>query len=755
MSHDSFYLERAELTPKLRRRTIYIPSDDTTIFTIHPGLQSDVRGLCDCSLNAITQSDAGRFEEAPNAIAQGQRAIRRPLAAAPKRAPLQPTLRPLQEREHQHDVAGMGLGKENLPPCTAAAPGLNSHKIIRSRARRVSMLGAVPECGAMKLDDLPVPDRLSPGQRSKMRMNHTVAGLKNRTHSSIKPMSRRDPKESMMNRKNSLYYTSTWEAPVEVCHDESPARLPLKLMAPRINNEAVVKKKRYSILREDIDRPEMFEDAWLDDQECAIQQLINGLFDTVSLSRSGRFSNDGDKRRQLLQLYQGPECSFLYKRLQASLLYGTLNPPESSIADSSRLKCDVGLRQKLLAIWMGTYDLEILSAATEVVIGRELTSTLSPSAGGHQHPKATKMRRRGLEHFITSCLLHNEDTADTEQSSPLWCWRRTMLRSLMVILLLDKAKETKLISQNLFRTTSKLKSSHSVITEFCVLLLPSVGDVHRPLSHLGYHMHYSQFPLSENQYDITNLATDLRDGVKLARLVELLLWPPQSLTRLTDNVTVAMPTGGVLTSTIKEGESWVLSQHLKFPCISRVQRLYNVQIALSALWGIRGVEKIAEGLRAEDIVDGHREKTVTLLWGLVGKWGLDSLVDFGALSKEVGRLRRANCTSDANSSEVDEEEDDKTLEGLEKHTYLLKSWARAIAERNGLRVLNLTTSFADGQVFGKIIDEYQGLLSHEEPSQSAHATERSRQLDSKLKSIGCSASFGKQSLLRLPLFIEC
>lgn len=294
---------------------------------------------------------------------------------------------------------------------------------------------------------------------------------------------------------------------------------------------------------------------------------------------------------------------------------------------------------------------------------------------------------------------------------------------------------------------SRLKSSRGVLVEISALLLPSIGDVCRSLLHLDYHVHYTQFPLSEHQYRVTNLATDLRDGIKLTRLVELILWPPQSLNRPNDKITVAMLTGEVLTSTAGKGESWVLSQHLKFPCISRVQKLYNVEVVLSALRGIRGIEKIAEGLRAEDIVDGHREKTVALLWGLIGKRGLGSLVDFSELGKEIRRLQGSNTTIGLEGSDQGEEDGD--LGGLEKQTSLLKSWAQMIARRHGLQVLNLTTSFADGKIFEKIIDEYQSL----QLSLSPLSTGKSERLDMKLKGIGCTASFGKHKPAITPLYM--
>lgn len=74
---------------KPRRRTIWVPSDDTTILTIHPGIQSDARSLNDSLFTVANQPHAR------------ERRRRKPLAAAPKRAPLQTALKSLQETEGQ------------------------------------------------------------------------------------------------------------------------------------------------------------------------------------------------------------------------------------------------------------------------------------------------------------------------------------------------------------------------------------------------------------------------------------------------------------------------------------------------------------------------------------------------------------------------------------------------------------------------------------------------------------------------------
>lgn len=747
--------DTAQIRNKPRRRTIYVPSDDTTILTIHPGMQCDTMALSDCSFKALKQSDAIIINTQPQGRLQQQR-NRMPLAAAPKRVPLQPTLKPLQEMEGHSNIPGNGPGKENLPPVGGTASDIKGRTVTAAKAKRVSIFGVAPERNAIASDDLFNLDKVSAMDQTTSKggakRNSLAGGLKRVTYSSEEHSMKKKPRESAMNRRNTLYYGSVWKTGKTAADpglDQSTVRLPSKLIAPVVAKEPAAIKERYSVLTEDINRPEMFEDAWLIDQESAIQQLINSLFEAAKKDNPTKNSSQASYRKALLQIYQSPNCSILHKRLQASLLYGALSPPEGSVAGSSRLKSDIGLRQKLLALWTGTYELDILRAATEVVIGREIPTLSESPSQGHPTVSTMKGRKRELEGFIISCLINNDDVGEPEQQSSAFCWRRTVLRSLMLVLLLDTAAENKVVKGNLFRTSSKLKSSLDVLTELCASLLPFIGDVHRSLSHLNYHLLYTQFPLSEYDYKISNLATDLRDGVRLTHLVELLLYPPETLSRLNENLTVAMPTGEVLTSIIDEGQSWVLSQHLKYPCIARTQKVYNLQIALSALRGISGIGQIAEGLSAEDITDGHREKTVRLLWGLVGKWGLDSLVDFEELAKEIRRLGRpmeSNHAMANNDSDLDED-DERSLEGFERQIFLLKKWAGTIACRHGLQVHNLTTSFADGKIFGRIVDEYQPYIVQDKPSAHSSVMGKSTHLDAKLKSIGCSASFGKSHYL--------
>jgi abnormal spindle-like microcephaly-associated protein len=318
----------------------------------------------------------------------------------------------------------------------------------------------------------------------------------------------------------------------------------------------------------------------------------------------------------------------------------------------------------------------------------------------------------------------------------------------MLIMILDKAKVADILPGCLFQNSSPHKSSAGVLQSLAAMLLPSVGDATRPLGHLNYRVEHVQYPLQEYTYHVENLATDLRDGVLLTRLVELLLYPPSTLaTQREKTVTLTLLTGDILTSIfdLNPTETWVLSQHLKFPSIARAQRLYNAQIALSALGGVKGIPTRAiSDVRPEDIVDGHREKTLSLLWALVGKWGLGTLVNWIDVEKEIATFRRAwyEQHPDPESDLYSSDEDTTSLSDLEHHKHLLKSWAHNIARLRGLRVVNLTTSFADGRVFEAIVDAYlPATISANTKASLSKSSNHNASLAPKLRAAGCSTAF--------------
>lgn len=756
---DVFKLDHIEQEP--RRRTIYIPSEDTTVMTIHPGRfpkerpsRSGRSRRSDIFLDLATLGEEEIKEDCPPPVQQQSRgtvsvkskpdckAPRKSLAAAPRRGPLENTSRSVQPQASVIDHVGQGGGKENVPPYGVGVVkrlGKRASLVIPEKPdtnAEVKARGSVNAVGLETISEAP-PAKAS--DRGSYTMKNHLAVASN-------PMAKLQI-DSLKPNNESLDFVracsdSTRRESLSVAANRLQARrskqsmIPSSLRAPRIPIHGGCNVlQKYPVLNEDISKPEMYEEDWLSHQEQAITQLINNLFQRTKPNQHRPSTSNQTLRQSLLELYHGPDIPLLHKRLEASLRFGALSIPSETLAQVVRFKDDNGQRQRFLELWTKTYTVGALEAASESVIGRQI-NTNCPLSGS---PETSRMK--SLSAFLKTFLVGNQDTSQHQQrcstlastspiparhgsatlcesQSAILLWRRTALRSLMLIHLLDKAPNVPTLTNPLFQPTSPYKSSTAVVQGLCRLLLPSIGDAPRILAHIGYSLTHVQYPLEEYSYPITNLATDLRDGIRITRLVESLLYPPSSLNAHAD-ATVTLPTGDALTSTCDGDQSWPFSQHLKYPCISPAQRIYNTSIALAALDSVPEAKHLLQDLRPEDLVNGHREKTVRLLWGLVGRWGLEGLVDFELVRRETARLRRTWSLHRGNDVMGDGDDGDDTSEidsehpdPVEWNAALLKRWACAAARLRDVRVNNLSTSFADGRAFEAIAAEYSTYLPH-------------------------------------------
>ncbi|KAF2272436.1 uncharacterized protein EI97DRAFT_426355 [Westerdykella ornata] len=763
-----------------RRRTIYVPSEDTTIMTIHPGqptqrARNPRMRSPNFGLDLVTLSEE-EPEDLVSALKKEKKTSRKSLAAPPKRGPLREVKRPPQAAPFLEDAFGSGPGKENVPPGFLeidlnftkkdGKPALKPSRVHfnTSKSAQTAQGKSKSDAAQKRLRSQNSYDG-SPAKSIKSKVNST-ASTKSSTIPPAKPSSRRTlpGKVQMHNPSSSSPFHPDGSPPSALRRRKDRSEPSTEISMLHIVGQPQPVREKYPILAEDLVRPELYEDHWLTYQEVAMTQLLNSVFNSAHAIHENGFS-DQDLRLKMLAIYQDPATVLLHKRLQASLTCGALSLPKDLLGQTLRIKDDLGMRKKYLNLWVKTYDLFALRAAAEAIVGRKIAvpSRLSSgSTSSEDGSRQTRAERRAIEAFLETFFIRNEDATRVksgagsianitrgdhhgdEVGSPGWAWRRTMLRSLMLVLLLDKAKIQGAITDCLFQTTSPHKTSEQVLHALGAMLLPSVGDITRPLGHFNYRVEHAQYPLEEYNYHIENIAIDLRDGVMVTRLVELLLYSPTAISdRGDETVTITMPSGELLTSTfnLNQRESWILSQHLKYPSIGRPQKLYNVQVALSALVGVRGIPTQAiEGIKPEDIVDGHREKTLSLLWAVVGKCGLSTLVDWSQLVKEIDRFRESWYSKRDNYEQRDLDSDDDEeatiqLQGLEYHKRLLLSWSRSIARLHGLRVSNLTTSFSDPRVLESIVDTYlpSSLSTGDGTAQLP--------LAAKLRATGCSSSF--------------
>ncbi|EFN85420.1 abnormal spindle-like microcephaly-associated protein homolog [Harpegnathos saltator] len=203
----------------------------------------------------------------------------------------------------------------------------------------------------------------------------------------------------------------------------------------------------------------------------------------------------------------------------------------------------------------------------------------------------------GLSRFITERFFTNPQLTRTpgyHRADPskkfLKALNQFMLKKfLLLVYFLDYAKQRKLITHDpcLFRKQAAWKTSREILLRFSRDLLAGVGDVTKILRVYDYVLTHRQTHIDEYEYEVTDIRQDLRDGVRLCRVVELIT--------------------GV------DG----LTQQCRAPAISRLQKVHNVEVALSALRQIGGV--LADDVEAKYVAYGDRMKTLSLLWQIVRK----------------------------------------------------------------------------------------------------------------------------------------
>ncbi|CDS38173.1 abnormal spindle microcephaly associated [Echinococcus multilocularis] len=281
-------------------------------------------------------------------------------------------------------------------------------------------------------------------------------------------------------------------------------------------------------------------------------------------------------------------------------------------------------------------------------------------------------------------------------------------RCLTLIWLLDQAKMKRVLRLDpcLFNVSAPVKSSVEVCQSLGRIYLSRETNLARSLAILGANLSVVQKPLDEFDFTVTNLAVDLRDGLRLVKLADLLL---------PDSRTIFPAHNGSLMSLVR------------FPAISRLQKIHNVQLALSAFETVAGRRGLCTAagkpITERDIVNGHRAKTLSLLWFILLRFQVTALLDPPALRSEISRLTATNVSlrrdveallmANPSLSACGDEGNNPLVE-MECNQRILFVWARAVCFSGGydedVKVENLDQSFSDGRVFCYILHFYLPTL---------------------------------------------
>ncbi|XP_032883886.1 abnormal spindle-like microcephaly-associated protein isoform X6 [Amblyraja radiata] len=349
---------------------------------------------------------------------------------------------------------------------------------------------------------------------------------------------------------------------------------------------------------------------------------------------------------------------------------------------------DLGHRQKILK-WLLSYNPLWLRIGLECVFGEML-------------PLESNSDITGLARFILNRLLWNSDIAAAYRHPTvphLYCDEHqeilaqfTLKKFLLLVWFLDCAKQSRLIDHDpcLFCKDAEFKTSKDLLFAFSRDFLSGEGDISRHLGFLGLTVSHCQTPLHEFKFEVTNLAVDLRCGVRLVRAMELLT------------------------------ENWHLSKQLRVPAISRLQKLHNVAVALNVLkTRVDLKDERGNDIDSRDIVDGNREKTLALLWRIIFAFQVEILLNEDQLREEIEFLKKALDTSRKMAAlhslaVLPHPKKDQDLSCMpEKYSpriTLLINWINAVGAYYGVKAENFTVPFSDGRIFCYLIHHYHPSL---------------------------------------------
>ncbi|KAK6932324.1 IQ motif, EF-hand binding site [Dillenia turbinata] len=197
-------------------------------------------------------------------------------------------------------------------------------------------------------------------------------------------------------------------------------------------------------------------------------------------------------------------------------------------------------------------------------------------------------------------------------------------RFLLLVLILDKAKSQSALpimhgidgtdggSPLLFILNSKIKSSRQMIRDFLSTeVMHGEGNLLAHLVIIGYKVSYEQSPLIEYNFRVKDLFEDLQDGVRLCRAIQLLQHESSLITKIV------------------------------VPSDTHKKNLMNCGIAIQYLKkaGVPLTDEDGTVIVAEDVANGDKELTLSLLWNIFVHLQMPLLTNEKLLLKEISKIR--------------------------------------------------------------------------------------------------------------------
>ncbi|KAJ8985779.1 hypothetical protein NQ317_014432 [Molorchus minor] len=281
-------------------------------------------------------------------------------------------------------------------------------------------------------------------------------------------------------------------------------------------------------------------------------------------------------RKNAQNLFRSKEVTSALSKVVLAIESGKL-----SIRDDKDIHLNLLLRSQIMSMLL-SYNPLWLRIGLETVYNELI-------------PLKSNSDMMGLSEFIATRMLKDPYLLRKHKSvhSPRYIaeFKKFFLKKFFVLVyFLDQAKNKKLIPYDpcLFCRKAAVKESKEMLIGIAKEILAAIGDITKYLRHIDYVVTHCQTYLQEFDYAVKNLGVDLRDGIRLTKIMEIIL--------MQDNLT----------------------SNLRAPAISRLQKIHNMKIVFDSLE--KAGYQILYDITPKDLVDGHKEKTLSFLWQIIYKF---------------------------------------------------------------------------------------------------------------------------------------
>lgn len=359
-----------------------------------------------------------------------------------------------------------------------------------------------------------------------------------------------------------------------------------------------------------------------------------------------------------------------------------------SVRPEADISADVGLQETVSQLLL-QYHPNWLRLGLEIVLDREIPTVLHRQNFRKALDNYLFSNAQIREKYAGDCIV---PSGEDEQKMKDEMWAHCLASLLVLVHFLDtlalSGQATKwrcLFVANLSATqqyqhtnaaVAPIKASKTVLQQLGSLIVDGRGDLPVYLNKHQIFVQYEQKPADEIDFTIRNLVRDMPDGLRFAQVIDLMSSPP---TRL------------------------VYSLHANED-LSAIKRKANVEKVLARLQG-DGLN--VASLDAAKVANGDSNQVVRMAWMIAYHYGKSWMINPVRVYKQTYHIQESPVV-------VQPPQGNAITRKRTALDQALLMWALSIANKYGMQIKQLSTAFADGQLFCRIIHMYDPYLLDKE-----------------------------------------